>query len=127
MTAHNVGVRRVYDEPGPTDGSRVLVDRIWPRGLSKEKAHLNQWCKAVAPSTDLRKWYAHVPERFVEFTTRYEEELKEPERAAALQRLREILREGPVTLLTATKSPEISEATVLAKILTDGSTLQPEQ
>ena len=127
MTAHTVGVRRVYDVPGPTDGSRVLVDRIWPRGLSKEKAHLNQWCKAVAPSTDLRKWYAHVPERFVEFTTRYEEELKEPERAAALQSLRDILREGPVTLLTATKNPEISEATVLAKILTDGSTSQPEQ
>lgn len=127
MTARTVGARRIYEEPGPTDGSRVLVDRIWPRGLSKEKAHLNQWCKAVAPSTDLRKWYAHVPERFVEFTTRYEEELKEPERAAALQRLREILREGPVTLLTATKNPEISEATVLAKILTDGSTLQPEQ
>ncbi len=127
MTAHTVGVRRVYDEPSPTDGSRVLVDRIWPRGLSKEKAHLNQWCKAVAPSTDLRKWYAHVPERFVEFTTRYEEELKEPECAAALQSLREILREGPVTLLTATKNPEISEATVLAKILTDESTSQPEQ
>ena len=119
MTSHPVGVRRVYDEPRPTDGSRVLVDRIWPRGLSKEKAHLNQWCKAVAPSTALRKWYAHVPERFGEFTTRYEEELKEPERAAALQRLREILREGPVTLLTATKNPEISEATILAKILTD--------
>ena len=119
MTSHPVGIRRVYDEPLPTDGSRVLVDRIWPRGLSKEKAHLNQWCKAVAPSTALRKWYAHVPERFVEFTTRYEEELKEPERAAALQGLREILREGPVTLLTATKNPEISEATVLAKILTD--------
>ena len=119
MTSHPVGVRRVYDEPRPTDGSRVLVDRIWPRGLSKEKAHLNQWCKAVAPSTALRKWYAHVPERFEEFTSRYEEELKVPERTAALQCLREILREGPVTLLTATKNPEISEATVLAKILTD--------
>lgn len=119
MTSHPVSVRRVYDEPRPTDGSRVLVDRLWPRGLSKEKAHLNQWCKAVAPSTALRKWYAHVPERFVEFTTRYKEELKDPERAAALQSLRETLREGPVTLLTATKNPEISEAIVLAKILTD--------
>jgi len=61
-----VMVRRVYDEPLDMDGTRVLVDRIWPRGLSKEMAHLDEWCKQVAPSTALRKWYAHVPERFDE-------------------------------------------------------------
>ena len=119
VTAYPVHVRRAYDEPRSTDGSRVLVDRIWPRGLSKEKAHLNEWCKAVAPSTALRKWYAHVPERFAEFATRYEQELKEPEPAVALQHLRDILRKGTLTLLTATKNPEISEATVLAQLLTD--------
>ncbi len=119
MSEHPVGVRRAYDAPLATDGVRVLVDRIWPRGLSKGKAHLDEWCKMVAPSTDLRKWYAHIPDRFEEFTTRYKEELKEPERAAALQHLRELLGKGPVTLLTATKQPEISEATVLARLLTD--------
>lgn len=119
MSIYPVSVRRVYDEPHTTDGARVLVDRIWPRGLSKQNAHLDEWCKAVAPSTDLRKWYAHIPDRFEEFTARYNKELKEPERAAALQHLREFLGKGPLTLLTATKNPEISEAAVLAQLLTD--------
>ena len=71
VSDHSVNVRRVYDEPRASDGVRILVDRIWPRGLSKGKVHLDEWCKTVAPSTGLRKWYAHVPERFEEFTTRY--------------------------------------------------------
>lgn len=119
MSDCTVGVRRAYDEPLAADGARVLVDRLWPRGLSKEKAHLDEWCKAVAPSTDLRKWYAHVPDRFEEFTTRYREELGEPERSAALEHLRALHREGPLTLLTATKTPGLSEAAVLAELLTD--------
>ena len=65
-----VQVRRAYEEPTPGDGTRVLVDRLWPRGLSKEKADLDEWCKSVAPSTALRKWYDHDPERFEEFTRR---------------------------------------------------------
>lgn len=112
-----VHVRRVYDEPSPSDGARVLVDRLWPRGLSKDRAQLDKWCKEVSPSPELRKWYAHDPERFEEFTSRYHAELEEPERAAALQHLREIARRGSLTLLTATKESAISEAAVLAELL----------
>ena len=113
----DVRVRRVYEEPADSDGSRVLVDRIWPRGLTKENAQLDEWCKHVAPSTELRKWYAHDPELFEEFTRRYLGELEEPERADALAHLRELGRSGTLTLLTATKQPEISEAQVLAQLL----------
>lgn len=117
MSHNSVIVRRVYDEHLETDGSRVLVDRIWPRGLSKKDAHLDEWCKQVAPSTELRKWYDHVPERFDEFATRYREELGGPEHAVALQHLRELAEKTTLTLLTATKHPEISEAAVLATLL----------
>lgn len=112
-----VKVGRVYDEPARADGTRVLVDRIWPRGLSKAKAHLDEWCKAVAPSTTLRTWYQHDPERFDEFTRRYRAELREPERAEALRHLRELAEHHTLTLLTATKHAEISEAVVLADLL----------
>jgi uncharacterized protein YeaO (DUF488 family) len=113
----DVRVRRVYDDPEPDEGTRVLVDRVWPRGLTKDKARLDQWCKQVAPSTDLRKWYSHDPERFEEFGCRYREELKDAERAHALQQLRELARSGTLTLLTATKHAEISEAAVLADLI----------
>jgi len=116
---HEVRVRRAYDEPVRGDGTRVLVDRIWPRGLSKEKAHFDEWCKPVAPSTALRKWYGHDPERFEEFGSRYRAELEEPERAEALRNLRDLARQGTVTLLTATKHADISEAVVLAELLRD--------
>ena len=117
MGLHPIRVRRAYDTPLVTDGARILVDRIWPRGLTKEKADLQEWCKSVAPSTELRKWYGHLPDRFEEFAVRYRQELKEPERAAALQHLCELAEYRAVTLLTATKRPEISEATVLAELL----------
>lgn len=112
-----VQVRRVYEARKPTDGTRVLVDRLWPRGLTKEAADLDEWCKDVAPSTELRQWYGHDPERFHEFGRRYRAELTQPERSGALARLRELAQTGPVTLLTATKAPEISEAEVLAELL----------
>jgi uncharacterized protein YeaO (DUF488 family) len=112
-----VQVRRIYDEPAPNDGARVLVDRIWPRGLTKSKAELDEWCKQVAPSTELRKWYNHDPERFKEFARRYHVELKQQERSEALDHLRDIAKDRTLTLLTATKHPEISEAEVLAKML----------
>jgi uncharacterized protein YeaO (DUF488 family) len=118
MTAGQVRVRRAYEEPEPGDGARVLVDRIWPRGLSKARAALDEWCKDVAPSTDLRKWYSHDPDRFAEFGRRYQAELDDPQRAAALAHLRELAAaDRPLTLLTATKQPEISEAAVLAGLL----------
>ncbi|MDT0264529.1 DUF488 domain-containing protein [Jatrophihabitans lederbergiae] len=112
-----VRVRRIYDEPAPEDGARVLVDRVWPRGMTKQKARLDEWCKQVAPSTDLRKWYGHQPERFEEFTRRYCEELTDPERAQALLHLRALASERTLTLLTATKDAGISEAAVLATML----------
>lgn len=117
MTKPEVQVRRAYDAPEPSDGTRVLVDRLWPRGLSKEKADLDDWCKDVAPSTELRKWYGHDPEKFAEFAERYRQELQDPEHTAALDRLRQDAAKGPLTLLTAAKRSDISEATVLAEIL----------
>jgi uncharacterized protein YeaO (DUF488 family) len=112
-----VRARRVYEPAAQSDGRRVLVDRLWPRGLSKDKAHLDEWLKAVAPSDELRRWYGHQPARFAEFKCRYEAELKDPERAGALRHLREEARSGPVTLLTATKDLQHSEAEVLVQLL----------
>lgn len=114
---HDVRFGRAYDPPSPEDGKRVLVDRVWPRGLSKDKAHLDEWCKTVAPSTELRKWYSHDPERFDEFARRYAGELAQEERAAALDHLRDLAARDTVTLLTATKSVDISQAAVLVGLL----------
>jgi uncharacterized protein YeaO (DUF488 family) len=112
-----VQVRRIYDTHLTGDGTRVLVDRVWPRGLTKTKADLDEWCKQVAPSTELRKWYSHDPALFDEFARRYHTELEQPERSDALAHLRDLAKDRTLTLLTATKQPEISEAEVLAKIL----------
>ena len=120
MAEGPVMVRRIYDPPQPTDGTRVLVDRLWPRGVSKERADLAAWLKAVAPSTELREWYGHDPQRFDEFTHRYLLELAQPDGAAALDQLRDYAKVGPLTLLTATKDPATSEAAVLAGLL-DGT------
>ncbi len=114
---HAVKVGRPYDPRKRGDGLRVLVDRIWPRGLTKESADLDEWCKQIAPSTELRKWYGHDPERFEEFGHRYRSELEEPERAEALTHLRELTERRVVTLLTASKAVDISEAAVLAELL----------
>ena len=112
-----VRVRRVYEEPSDEDGRRVLVDRLWPRGLPKDQAHLDEWSKDVSPSPGLRTWYGHDPSRFEEFRSRYEAELREPERVEALDHLRELAGRGPLTLLTATRRADISAAAVLAEIL----------
>ena len=117
MSGQPVRVRRVYDEPSPEDGARVLVDRIWPRGLAKERARLDEWAKAVAPSTELRRWYGHDPSKFDQFRRRYQAELAEPERQAALRHLRELARSGRLTLVTATRDIDLSQAAVLAEHL----------
>jgi len=115
MTAtDSVRVRRVYDPPDPADGHRVLVDRLWPRGLSKSAAALDEWVKAVAPSDELRRWYGHEVDKFPAFRERYDAELQAPERADALAHLRRLADPGPLTLLTATRDVEHSEAAVLA-------------
>ena len=111
-----ITVARVYDPPTGV-GIRVLVDRIWPRGLRKEDAHLDEWCKDVAPSTELRRWYGHDPERFEEFSRRYRAELRQPAPAAAVEHLREVVQSRPVILLTATKRVDMSQAAVLATVL----------
>lgn len=113
----DVVVRRAYEEPTGQDGVRVLVDRIWPRGLTKAAAQLDEWCKAVAPSPELRTWYGHDSTKFEEFSRRYRVELTEPPRAEALRHLKELAGEQRLTLLTATTKPEISQAAVLADLL----------
>jgi uncharacterized protein YeaO (DUF488 family) len=106
-----------YDEPRPDDGDRVLVDRLWPRGLSKARAALDMWCKQVAPSAELRLWYGHAPERFAEFTERYRAELSDVDHVDAVTGLIDIARQRPLLLLTATRSLEISHAAVLVQAI----------
>ena len=113
----DVRVRRVYDAPSPDDGARVLVDRIWPRGLRKDAARLDEWAKDAAPSTELRKWYGHDPAKFDEFRRRYLEELSGAAQRKELGKLRALAAAGPMTLLTASRAVEISDAAVLAQVL----------
>jgi uncharacterized protein YeaO (DUF488 family) len=113
----NIRARRVYDPPSPDDGARVLVDRIWPRGLRKDAARLDDWAKDVAPSTQLRTWYGHDPGKFEEFRRRYTTELSAPDARAALDRLRARAAGGALTLLTASKELDLSQAAVLADLL----------
>ena len=103
MGVHPIRAARVYDAAGPDDGTRVLVDRLWPRGLSKDRARVDVWLKDIAPSKELRKWYAHDPAKHQEFVRRYRAELGQDDHAEALTQLRSLLDESPVTLLTATK------------------------
>ena len=114
-----VRVRRVRDEPSPDDGTRVLVDRLWPRGLAKADAVYEEWLRDVAPSTELRRWFSHDPGRFDEFARRYRDELGTEPAASALARLRVVAADGPLTLLTATRDVENSHARVLATVLDD--------
>jgi uncharacterized protein YeaO (DUF488 family) len=113
----DVQLRRIYDDPTVDDGIRVLVDRRWPRGVSKARAMLDEWCVAVAPSDELRRWYDHVPERFDEFRARYHKELEDPERAAALRHLRAMASHDRLTVLTATRNAQVSQAAVLVELL----------
>ena len=109
---------RVYDPPTAGDGVRILVDRLWPRGVKKADAAVDHWCRDVAPSTELRRWYGHDPDRFDEFAARYRAELDEPEPAAAVAVLRRLAEQEPLILLTATKSLDLSHAAVLAEFIT---------
>ena len=108
-----VRVKRIYAAAVADDGRRVLVDRIWPRGISKQQAALALWCKDVAPSTELRRWYSHEPAKFDEFARRYRVELAAA--GAVLADLRDT--DGVLTLLTATRDLALSQAAVLAQVL----------
>lgn len=115
---HIVRVRRIYDEPA-ADGIRVLVDRVWPRGIRKEAASIQEWAKDVAPSTELRKWYGHVPEKFAQFEARYRDELATQAGRTALDHLRALAKREVLTLVTATRDVDHSQAAVLAKLLNE--------
>ena len=110
-----VKLKRVYDEPSEDDGTRILVDRLWPRGLTKEKAHIDLWLKEVAPSNELRKWFAHDPEKWPEFQARYHAELNQNPTQVAL--LKQAVAKGPATLVYGAKDEEHNEAIVLQKLL----------
>lgn len=105
---------RVYDDADPDDGQRVLVDRVWPRGVRKDDPRVGRWLKDVAPSKELREWYQHDPEKFDEFAARYKDELRDN---PALAELRKLAKRDVVTLVTATRAVDISQAAVLAKLL----------
>ncbi len=120
MSPMRVQVRRAYDDPASEDGMRILVDRLWPRGVSKEALVLDRWAKEVAPSTELRKWYGHEPERFEEFRRRYASELEEEPRAEEVRALRRIASDQQITLITATRDVDRSGAAVLAEVLEGG-------
>ena len=117
METTGVQIRRVYEPPQASDGTRVLVDRLWPRGLTKRAAALDEWLKEVAPSNELRRWYGHVAQHRAEFVRRYRRELADPAHREALDRLREWIDAGPVTLLTATRDVSVSHVPIIVSCL----------
>lgn len=113
--APDIRVKRIYDPPDGNDGARVLVDRLWPRGVRKEAAKLTLWLKDIAPSAHLRQWFGHDPARFAEFSQRYRAELSANKDAVG--QMRDLVKAGPVTLLYAARDTEHNEARVLADYL----------
>ena len=113
----SVALKRAYDEPMASDGTRVLVERLWPRGISKERAHIDLWLKEIAPSTELRKWYNHDVQKFQEFRRRYESELQSESAQKTLAQLREIAKQGQLTLILAARDVEHSSAAILQELL----------
>jgi uncharacterized protein YeaO (DUF488 family) len=111
-------IKRAYEDPSATDGYRVLIDRLWPRGVSRERASLDSWERDLAPSGGLRRWFRHDPSRFGEFRRRYIEELR-PEHAR-ISELRSLAREGTLTLVYSARDTENNDATVLAEVLLHG-------
>ncbi len=115
---HRIGIKRVYERPSPQDGRRILVDRLWPRGLRKEEARIDYWAKEISPSSELRKWYGHDPAKWEEFKERYFAEL---DRAGeAVERLRKDLAEGPATFVYSSREPAINNAEALKLYLEKG-------
>lgn len=114
-TSGRILVKRVYAASEPADGTRVLVDRLWPRGLSKEKAGIDAWLKEIAPSDTLRQWFHHAPERWTEFQRRYREELSD--KTASVEELLDLARRGTVTLLFGARDTDRNNAIVLQDFL----------
>lgn len=117
-TPNQVQIKRIYAPSSPTDGMRILVDRLWPRGLNKSKANIDEWMKDIAPSPQLRQWFAHISERFPIFSALYERELLEdPVHVELILQLKRYLENSPVTLLYGAKNEEQNHARVLLKVL----------
>jgi len=116
-TTEQVRIKRAYEPADDGDGYRVLVDRLWARGVSKEKAHLDAWMKEIAPSTELRRWFGHDPARWDEFERRYRVELAEPERSHLVEALAERATHGPVTLIYGARDTAHNEAVVLCAVV----------
>jgi len=114
---HVFVLKRVYDPPQPKDGARVLVDRLWPRGLKKEDAAIDLWAKDLAPSNELRKWFGHRPDRWEEFQSSFREELKRPEALEQLEALRDLAHKIRVTLLYAARDETMNNAVVVRDVL----------
>jgi uncharacterized protein YeaO (DUF488 family) len=114
----DVRSKRAYDPADPGDGYRVLIDHVWPRGVSRERAKLDEWARELAPSDGLRKWFDHVPERFAGFRSRYRDELSD--RREHVEELRRRARDGPLTIVYAARDREHNNAVVLAELLRHG-------
>lgn len=110
-----INIKRVYDDKSKDDGYRVFIDRLWPRGVSKDEAHFDEWLKELAPSTELRKWFDHKPERFDEFSKRYKKEIQDHKEE--IDKLRNIAKSQKITLLFAAKNAEMNNAVVIKEIL----------
>lgn len=114
-----IAIHRVYDLSPVMPGKRVLVDRVWPRGVKKEDLHLDMWMRDVAPSTSLRKWFGHDPKRWDEFQRRYRAELRRPEQKARVDELVSMARNAPLTLLYSARDEEHNQALALSRVLED--------
>ena len=115
VPASHLRMKRAYESAEPEDGARILVDRLWPRGVSKDKAHLDDWMKAIAPSTELRQWFGHDSDRWTEFRKRYRAELQG--HGEQLDRIRALARKGVVTLVYSARDEEHNDAVVLKGVL----------
>ena len=115
VSAGNVKLKRAYEPPTADDGTRILIDRLWPRGVTKERAAIDQWMKDISPSTELRKWFGHDPARWDEFRRRYSEEVHQ--HAELLDQLRSLAREGPITLVYSAHDEKHNDAVELRELI----------
>jgi uncharacterized protein YeaO (DUF488 family) len=113
----SITIKRAYEERSSKDGTRILVDRVWPRGVSKDELHIDGWYRELAPSTELRKWFGHDPERWHEFQKRYVAQLREPDLRERLQELAALAKRGKVTLVYGARDEEHNQAVVLRDYL----------
>lgn len=123
ISAANIKLKRAYEPPAGDDGTRVLIDRLWPRGLSKEKAAVDQWLKEIAPSTELRKWFGHDPARWQEFRRRYAAEVYQ--HAELLEQLRSLARKGRLTLVYSAHDEQHNDAVELRELILDTTGRHP--